>query len=89
VHHVGIGSCRGAAAAGFLPVGLFAQQGLAEPVEPRDHLVRRRGDRLPGPFAEFLELQRYPSLEVSDYSPSAASNRSSSLTASSSPARPG
>jgi hypothetical protein len=50
-HHIGVGARRGTAAAGLLPVSLLAQQRLTETVELGDHLLRRRGNGLTGPFA--------------------------------------
>jgi membrane protein DedA with SNARE-associated domain len=62
--HIGVGARRRAPSARPLPVRLLAQQGLTEPVELGDDLLRRGGDRLLGAFAQLIDLARHFELEL-------------------------
>src|SRR5690348_11511550 len=62
--YISVGPGDRAAAAGRLPVRLFAEQRLTEPVKLGDDLLRGRAHRLPGPFAQFLQLPRNLALDV-------------------------
>src|SRR5215467_10219017 len=63
-HDIGVGAGDRTAAARRLPVGLLAEQRLTEPVELGDDLLRCRGHRLAGPFAQLLQLAGDLTLDV-------------------------
>src|SRR5271166_3597550 len=63
-HHIGVRACGRATAARLLPVRLLAQQRLTEPVELGENFLRRCGDGLTSPFAEFLQLPGHLQLDV-------------------------